>query len=119
MSLYPLRRATSPSEIPVLPEVGSRMVLPGASSPEASAASIIALAIRSFVEPVGFWPSSLAHRRTPGLGLMLGSPTSGVSPIASRMSGWRIAGDYGSARRRPYPLDFRIEVATPPFTLTL
>ncbi len=86
VSGYPRRRATSPSEIPVLPDVGSRIVLPGTRSPEASAASIIRLAMRSFVEPVGFWPSSLAHSRTPGLGLIAGNPTSGVSPIASRMS---------------------------------
>ena len=46
--------------MPVLPEVGSRMVSPGLSSPRSSAASIMALAMRSFTEPVGFWPSSLA-----------------------------------------------------------
>ena len=33
---------------------------PGSSSPVASAASIIALATRSLIEPDGFWPSSLA-----------------------------------------------------------
>jgi hypothetical protein len=54
--------------MPVLPDVGSRITRPGRSSPEASAASIIALAMRSFVEPVGFWPSSLSYSRTPGFG---------------------------------------------------
>ena len=43
-------------------------------------------AMRSLVEPVGLFPSSLAHRRTPGFGDMLGIPTSGVPPMASRMS---------------------------------
>lgn len=33
--------------------------------------------MRSFVEPVGFWPSSLAHSRTPGFGDIEGMPTSG------------------------------------------
>jgi hypothetical protein len=46
-----------------VPEVGSRIVLSDVSSPEASAASIIALAIRSLSDPVGFCPSSLAHSR--------------------------------------------------------
>ena len=80
--------------MPVLPDVGSRIVRSGVSSPEASATSIIFLAMRSFVEPVGLLPSSLAHRRTPGFGDMRGMPTSGVFPIASRMvvvaHGWII-----------------------------
>ncbi len=70
----------------MFPEVGSRIVLSGVSSPEASAASTIASAIRSFVEPVGLLPSSFAHRRTPGFGDIAGMATSGVLPIASRMS---------------------------------
>jgi len=86
VSRYPLRRATIASAIPVLPDVGSRITLPGRSSPDASAASIIAFAIRSFVEPVGFCPSSLAHSRTPGFGDIEGMPTSGVFPIASSTS---------------------------------
>jgi hypothetical protein len=48
------------SEMPVLPLVGSSSALPGSSSPDASAASTIVLAIRSLMEPVGFWPSSFA-----------------------------------------------------------
>src|SRR5581483_7939440 len=76
--------------MPVFPEVGSRMIRSGVSSPEASAASIIRLAIRSLTEPDGFCPSSLAHSRTPGFGDMRGMPTSGVFPIASRMSPYRI-----------------------------
>ena len=49
--------------MPVLPLVGSSSRRPGSSSPEASAASIIAFAIRSLIEPVGFWPSSFAYSR--------------------------------------------------------
>src|SRR5437016_5509630 len=66
------------------------MTLSAVSSPEASAACTILRAIRSFVDPVGLFPSSLAHRRTPGLGDMCGMPTSGVFPIASRMSSNRV-----------------------------
>ena len=55
------------SEIPVLPEVGSRMVCPGAMAPFSSASLISALATRSLTEPVGLRDSSLAQMRTPGL----------------------------------------------------
>ena len=71
--------------MPVFPEVGSRIVRSGVSSPEASAASTMASAIRSFVEPVGFCPSSFAQMRTPGAEDIRGMPTSGVSPMASRI----------------------------------
>jgi hypothetical protein len=46
--------------MPVLPLVGSSSARPGSSSPDASAASIIASATRSLIEPVGFAPSSFA-----------------------------------------------------------
>jgi hypothetical protein len=46
--------------MPVLPLVGSSSSRPGVSSPDASAASIIATATRSLIDPVGFWPSSFA-----------------------------------------------------------
>jgi len=42
------------------------------------------------VEPVGLLPSSLAHIRTPGFGDMRGMPTSGVFPIAARMSSYLV-----------------------------
>ena len=74
----------------MFPEVGSRIVLSGVRSPDASAASTIARAIRSFVEPVGLFPSSFAHSRTPGFEDIEGKPTSGVLPIACRMSSWRV-----------------------------
>jgi hypothetical protein len=70
-------------EMPVLPLVGSSTMRSGVSSPDSSAAAIRYLAMRSLTEPVGFWPSSLAKKRTPGLGLRRCSSTSGVLPIAS------------------------------------
>src|SRR3954453_12926709 len=69
--------------MPVLPEVGSRIVCPGWIAPSASAASIIALATRSLTEPVGLRPSSFAKMRTSGFGESRGSSTSGVLPTAS------------------------------------
>src|SRR3712207_3486731 len=71
------------NEIPVLPLVGSRIVSPGVSFPSFSAASIILIAARSLIEPVGLWSSSLAHNRTSGVGDRFGSPTSGVPPRES------------------------------------
>ena len=53
------------SPTPVLPEVGSTIVPPGWSSPEASAASIIRSAIRSFTEPPGLRYSTLASTSGP------------------------------------------------------
>src|SRR5919198_1016478 len=67
--------------MPVLPLVGARSSRPASSSPEASAVSIMVLAIRSLIEPVGFWPSSFAYSRTSPSGR---SSTSGVFPISSR-----------------------------------
>src|SRR4051812_8377245 len=68
--------------MPVLPEVGSRIVCPGRISPFSSASSISARATRSFTEPVGLKDSIFAHSRTPGLGLSRLSSTSGALPIA-------------------------------------
>jgi hypothetical protein len=72
------------SEMPVLPEVGSKIVQPGRSSPSFSASSIIRRAGRSLIEPVGLRSSSLAQSRTSGVGDSLGSPTSGVPPTEAR-----------------------------------
>src|SRR6185312_10122467 len=69
--------------MPVLPLVGSRIVDPGLSRPSASARRTMLSAARSLIEPVGFWSSSLAHRRTSALGDRVGSPTSGVPPTES------------------------------------
>ena len=56
VSLCPRSFATSASEMPVLPLVGSSSCAPGSRF----AASTIASATRSLIDPVGFWPSSLA-----------------------------------------------------------
>ncbi len=51
--------------MPVLPLVGSTMTPPGFSLPSASAAAIIAFAMRSLTLPAGFSPSILAHTSAP------------------------------------------------------
>ena len=73
--------------MPVLPEDDSRMIWPqpGARMPSFSACSIMYLAARSFTEPPGFWPSSLARMRTFGLGDSAETSTIGVLPMRSRM----------------------------------
>ena len=81
-----MRLAIIASAMPVLPDVGSRMVCPGAMSPRSSASSMSARATRSFTEPVGLRDSSLAQMRTPGLGDIRWSSTSGVLPIDCTMS---------------------------------
>ena len=88
-SPYPLSLAIIASEMPVLPDVGSRIVQPGVSRPSASAAATIASAARSLMEPVGLRSSSFAHSRTAGpsafsvqRGDRCGRPTSGVLPTA-------------------------------------
>ena len=83
---YPLCLQIIASEMPVLPDVGSRIVCPGRIRPLSSASSIIARATRSLTDPVGLRDSSLAHSRTPGFGLRRLSSTSGVCPIAWMMS---------------------------------
>src|SRR3954452_12372707 len=70
--------------MPVLPDDGSSNVCPGVRTPSFSACSIIASAMRSFTDPPGFWPSSLASSRTLGFGLSWLTSTSGVLPIRSR-----------------------------------
>src|SRR5687768_16096833 len=74
--------------MPVLPEDGSMIVRPGTRSPSRSAAASMARAMRSFTEPAGFWPSSLARIRTFGLGLSWLTSTMGVSPIRSSTEAW-------------------------------
>ena len=46
--------------------------------------------MRSFEDPPGFWPSSLAKIRTSGFGDSACTPTSGVSPMSPRMFSWRM-----------------------------
>src|SRR4029450_13187593 len=74
--------------MPVLPDDGSMIVRPGLSVPSSSASWIIFQAIRSLIEPPGFWPSSLARMRTAGLGLNALTSTSGVLPMSSRTEEW-------------------------------
>ena len=71
------------SAMPVFPDDGSRMRWPGFRIPSFSAASIIALAMRSFTEPKGFWFSSFATKRTDGLGERTLTSTMGVLPMRS------------------------------------
>src|ERR1700754_4148531 len=108
------------SEMPVLPEVGSRMVQPGFSSPSSSAFVIIRSAGRSLIEPVGLRSSSLAHSRTCGAGEKEASPTTGVSPRASIKESYRAmmmlrtwegsaAGDCGQDRHRAAVGHLRVE----------
>jgi hypothetical protein len=53
ISGYPLTAATSARPIPVFPEVGSMIALPGRSASRRSASSIIESAIRSLMLPPG------------------------------------------------------------------
>jgi hypothetical protein len=71
------------SAMPVLPDDGSMMRLPGERVPSLSASSISDLAMRSFTEPNGFWLSILARIRTLGFGLSWLTSTIGVLPIIS------------------------------------
>src|SRR3954447_13748868 len=86
--------------MPVLPLVGSRIVAPGWSFPSFSAASIIEMAARSLIEPVGLWSSSLAHSRTSAVGDSDGSPTSGVLPSESTSEAKRAMGSPGCGAGR-------------------
>ena len=77
---------------PVFPEVGSTMVPPGRSAPEASAASTIRSAIRSFTEPPGLKYSTLASTAgacpPPTAFVTACSLTSGVFPTSSIRDSW-------------------------------
>jgi len=65
--------------------VYSTTVSPGEISPSRSAPSIIARAIRSLSEPVGFVFSSLTQSSAPFGGAQAARRTSGVFPMASRI----------------------------------
>ncbi len=78
--------------MPVLPDVGSRIVQPGLSRPSFSASITIRNAARSLIEPVGLWSSIFAHSRTSGDGDSRGSPTSGVRPTESSSESKRMEG---------------------------
>src|SRR3954453_19836616 len=87
------------SEMPVLPLVGSRIVAPGCSEPSFSAASIIAIAARSLIEPVGLWSSSLAHSRPSGPGHADETQTRGLPPRESTRDAKRARADLPGGRR--------------------
>src|SRR5690242_1521726 len=87
---YPFARQTSASAGPVLPPVYSTTVSPECSRPSRSAPSIIATAIRSFIEPDGFRYSSFTHSSAPFAGAHRVRRTSGVFPMAARIE-WRMA----------------------------
>src|SRR4051812_27337630 len=70
--------------MPVLPLVASTTVWPGVSVPSASAASMMASAMRSFTELMGLKASSLTNSSTWD-GAMRDSLTTGVRPIVWRM----------------------------------
>ena len=73
--------------MPVLPDVGSTMVVLGPTLPARSAASIMERPMRSFTDESGLKNSSLASTSAFALKRAdsLGSRTSGVSPIVSRI----------------------------------
>src|SRR3954464_1454202 len=110
-------------EMPVFPLVGSRIVAPGCSEPSFSAASIIAMAARSLMDPVGLWSSSLAQSRTSEVGDRFGSPTSGAPPSESTREAKRAirslservevsaAGDRGEDGHRVAVLDLGVQRA--------
>ncbi len=75
--------------MPVLPDVGSRILSPCPIAPFCSASSISAFATRSLTDPVGLRDSSFAQIRTPGFGERRGSSISGVLPIDCTMSPYR------------------------------
>ena len=67
----------------MLPAVASTITPPAFSRPSASAASIIESAMRSLIEPPGFWFSSLRNRRHGPVSSRVTSSI-GVRPISSR-----------------------------------
>ena len=81
-------RAIIARAMPVLPDDGSMIVRPVVRLPSASASWTIFQAMRSLIEPPGFWPSSLARMRTAGLGLSALTSTIGVLPMSSRTEEW-------------------------------
>ena len=81
--------ATIASAMPVLPDVGSTMMVwPGVMSPSRSAASIIDRPMRSLTEPPGLKLSSLATTVAPAPSVTLLSRTSGVPPMRSESRSW-------------------------------
>src|SRR5947209_10681354 len=108
--------------MPVFPDDDSRMIWPARRSPFFSASSIIDSAARSFTDPPGFWPSSLATMRTFGFGLSADTSTIGVLPMSSvidEYTGMSAAGDRGEDRHLVALLDGRVELPEVPDVLVV
>src|SRR5699024_5698294 len=83
LTRYPREVPIIARAMPVLPEVASTIVPPGLSSPDFSAASIIATPMRSLTEFAGLYDSSLAMTSAPERSLALLTRISGVRPTRS------------------------------------
>src|SRR5262245_45018562 len=103
--------------MPVLPDVGSTIVPPGRSAPLCSAASTIAIAMRSLIDPPGFARSLFTQTFAPLPNSRL-MRMCGVLPIVSRMLSARmgVAGGrygrrlWGGRPRDLHPADRRLPV---------
>ena len=84
MRRYPLAAARAARAIPVLPEVGSMITVPGVSSPFASPSSSMDLAMRSLADPPGLKLSSFPRMRAlrPSSRSRCVSSSRGVPPIS-------------------------------------
>jgi hypothetical protein len=87
MQRYPFAAHTNASAMPVLPDVGSTIVVPSPTRPSRSSASIIETPILSLTLAIGLNDSSFnrTSARAPWAALVLAARTSGVSPIVSAM----------------------------------
>jgi hypothetical protein len=74
--------------MPVFPEVGSMMTVSGSIRPSASAASIMARAMRSFTQLRGLNDSSLTTTSAAAPRVKRRMRTSGVDPMVLVMSSW-------------------------------
>ena len=85
INLYPFKALTKANPIPVLPLVGSTIMLPSRKSPSRSACSIMARATRSFTLPPGLNASILATTRAFASMSFSNCPnsTKGAFPISS------------------------------------
>src|SRR3954449_13491661 len=100
--------------MPVLPEDDSRITCPEprVRVPSFSASSIIQRAARSFTEPPGFCPSSLARIRTFGFGLSADTSTIGVLPMRSSAESY--TGTAGAPRKPTGQVDNTAERSSRP-----
>ena len=100
--------------MPVLPDDGSRIVSPGvqhAVAPRRARSS--SSAMRSFDDPPGFWPSSLAQIRTSGFGRQ--RVHADERRVADQPEDVVVA--HGARSRQPPATAGRIEMTSPSATL--